>query len=226
MARRIVLTSVGSYGDLHPFIATGLALEARGFEVVIAASEDYREKVENEGLRFHPAGPSIDRVRIDTGLDSAGMVRQVAQSSTIFLVEKTIIPYAEHTFEELNACMRGADLVVASSFAIVARLVIARLGLPSVSLLLSPCAIFSAQQPPYLVEAPWLPALGRALGPWAVERVMDLGRAQLRWRTRRIAAFRRRLGLPPTPRRTSRSALSNWSPRSGQISCGLPARRA
>ena len=34
MARRIVLTSVGSFGDLHPFIATGLALKARGFEAV------------------------------------------------------------------------------------------------------------------------------------------------------------------------------------------------
>ncbi|HEY5413156.1 MAG TPA: glycosyltransferase [Caulobacteraceae bacterium] len=197
MAKRIVLTSVGSYGDLHPFIATGLALKALGLEAVIAASAEYREKVENEGLVFHAVRPTTQQLAADTGLDLGGITRQVARSSTMFIVDKAIIPYTEQSFEDLCEAMRGADLAVTSSFSIVARLAIAKLGLPSVSLLLSPCVFFSPQQPPYLPEAPWLPALGRALGPGAVKLVMDLGRAQLRWRTRPITAFRRRLGLPP-----------------------------
>ena len=197
MTRRIVLTSVGSYGDLHPFVATGLALKAAGFEAVIAASEEYREKVLNEGLAFHPVGPTLAQLTVDTGLDAGGIVRQVARSSTIFLVEKAIVPYAEQSFDELCEAARGADLMVASSFSIVARLAIARLGLPSVSLLLSPCVFFSPLQPPYLMEAPWLPALGRTFGPGPVKLFKDLGRAQLGWRTRRIAGLRRHLGLPP-----------------------------
>ncbi len=197
MAGRIVLTSVGSFGDLHPFIATGLALRARGVEAVIAASDEYRTKVEAEGLVFHAVRPSLQRVLADTGLDAAGIVSEVARSSTLFLVDKTIVPYLEQSFQDLTEAMRGADLVVASSFSIVARLAIARLGLPSVSLLLSPCVFFSARQPPHLIEAPWLPSLGRALGPWTVKLVMDIGRAQLGRRTRRIGALRRRLGLAP-----------------------------
>lgn len=196
MARRVVLTSVGSYGDLHPFIAVGLALKASGFDVVIAASEIYREKVQAEGLLFHAVRPTAAQVMADTGLDDSGLVREVVRSTTMFLVEKMVIPYAEESFEDLCAAMDGADLVVTSSFAIVARLASAKLRLPSVSLLLSPCVFFSAEDPPYLPEAPWLPALRRVLGPWAVKAVMAVGSAQLRVRMRPIAEFRRRLGLP------------------------------
>lgn len=196
MARRVVLTSVGSYGDLHPFIAVGLALKASGFDVVIAASEIYREKVQAEGLLFHAVRPTAAQVMADTGLDDSGLVREVVRSTTMFLVEKMVIPYAEESFEDLCAAMDGADLVVTSSFAIVARLASAKLRLPSVSLLLSPCVFFSAEDPPYLPEAPWLPALRRGLGPWAVRAVMAIGSAQLSARMRPIAEFRRRLGLP------------------------------
>lgn len=195
MAKRIVLTSFGSFGDLHPFIATGLALKSRGFDVVIAASDMFREKVETEGLAFREVRPSLDQLLADTGLDMAGLVRQVTRSNTIYLIDKVIIPYAEQTFEDLCAAMQGADLVMASSFALIARLAIAKLKLPSASLLLSPCVFFSARQPPYLMEAPWLPAVGRMLGPGAVKAFFDLARVNLGQRTRPLAQFRRRLGL-------------------------------
>lgn len=48
-ARRIVLTAVGSLGDLHPYIAIALGLKSRGHEAIVAASECYRNKVEGRG---------------------------------------------------------------------------------------------------------------------------------------------------------------------------------
>lgn len=47
---RIVLTTFGSFGDLHPYMAVGLALMARGHQVVLRTSRGYREKIEGEGL--------------------------------------------------------------------------------------------------------------------------------------------------------------------------------
>src|SRR5262245_16732657 len=44
--RRIVLTTLGSLGDLHPFVALALGFQARGHEAVIATSATYRPKVE------------------------------------------------------------------------------------------------------------------------------------------------------------------------------------
>jgi UDP:flavonoid glycosyltransferase YjiC (YdhE family) len=56
----ILFTTFGSYGDLHPYIALGLELRTRGHRVTIATSPTYREKVEAEGIEFHPVRPDIN----------------------------------------------------------------------------------------------------------------------------------------------------------------------
>src|SRR5215472_6880215 len=55
--RRIVLTTFGSLGDLHPYIAVALGLQARGHEAVIATSASYRQKVEALGIGFRAVRP-------------------------------------------------------------------------------------------------------------------------------------------------------------------------
>jgi rhamnosyltransferase subunit B len=72
MAKRILLVTVGSLGDLHPFIAYGVALKAAGYGPVIAATEAYRGKVQAAGPAFHPVRPTIEQLMADTGLDEAG----------------------------------------------------------------------------------------------------------------------------------------------------------
>ena len=59
MAAHFLLTTFGSFGDLHPYIAVGRGLRARGHAVTIATSEAYRAKVEGEGLRFQAARPDV-----------------------------------------------------------------------------------------------------------------------------------------------------------------------
>ena len=48
----IILTPVGSAGDVHPFIGIGRALRERGHDVTVITSGAFRETVENTGLRF------------------------------------------------------------------------------------------------------------------------------------------------------------------------------
>ena len=63
MAARIVLTTFGSLGDLHPFLALGLGLKARGHAVALATHEYYRSKIETAGLDFFPVRPNASPVR-------------------------------------------------------------------------------------------------------------------------------------------------------------------
>ena len=49
-APRMVIATASSPGDLHPFIAIGLALRARGAETVLAGPEDLLAKVRAAGL--------------------------------------------------------------------------------------------------------------------------------------------------------------------------------
>jgi UDP:flavonoid glycosyltransferase YjiC (YdhE family) len=50
---RIVLTTIGSFGDLHPKIAIAFELRHRGHDVVFATHREYQNKIEGKCL-FSP----------------------------------------------------------------------------------------------------------------------------------------------------------------------------
>ncbi|MBC7042157.1 glycosyltransferase, partial [Salmonella enterica subsp. enterica serovar Enteritidis] len=58
--RRVVLTTIGTLGDLHPFIAIGLALRKRGFTPVLAVPEDQVLKCRRAGLEAVAILPGFD----------------------------------------------------------------------------------------------------------------------------------------------------------------------
>ncbi len=147
MGKRIVLATVGSYGDLHPFIAVGVALKAIGFEAVIAASDAYRGKVEAEGLEFHPIAPSRERLVCDTGFSESDLVRGMTRSSTKFILERAIIPYLDDTYADLQAAARGADLIVPSNFSLVARVVAAITASNPIAFRATPTAMNGCRSP-------------------------------------------------------------------------------
>src|SRR4030095_6638415 len=66
VARRIVLTCWGSYGDLFPFLAIAVRLKALGHSPVLATSAFYREIVEREGVEFRQVRPDIDPADTET----------------------------------------------------------------------------------------------------------------------------------------------------------------
>lgn len=57
--RPILLTSVGSRGDVQPFLALALALRAAGFPVKLATLEGFRGWVEAHGIAFAPIRADI-----------------------------------------------------------------------------------------------------------------------------------------------------------------------
>src|ERR1700704_3373363 len=57
--KRIVISTFGSFGDVHPYVAIALELKARGHRPVIATSEVYREKMEAQGIEFCPVRPDM-----------------------------------------------------------------------------------------------------------------------------------------------------------------------
>ena len=51
---RVVVTTLGSLGDLHPFLAIARALTEAGVSTVLASAEPHRQEVEAEGVEFQP----------------------------------------------------------------------------------------------------------------------------------------------------------------------------
>ncbi|WP_339933243.1 nucleotide disphospho-sugar-binding domain-containing protein [uncultured Brevundimonas sp.] len=212
---RIVLATAGSLGDLHPFIAVGKALQARGFRAEIAASEDYRAKVEAEGLGFHAVGPGFGRLSADLGLSLAEMTRAVARSDR-FLFEWIMLPYLESGARQLLAAAEGCVAIAGSTFAAGAAMAAQRLNVPFVAVALQPTVVMSAFDPPFLPRAPWLAPARSGPRLWLNRATLALGRTTTAQWKRPINAVRHSLGLGPTDLNPVFDGV-----RAGQLSLGL-----
>ena len=61
---RVLLTSLGSAGDVNPFIALGRALKERGHRAALLVNAHYRRQVLAAGLDFSPLGTAAQTRRI------------------------------------------------------------------------------------------------------------------------------------------------------------------
>src|SRR6266581_9664881 len=78
--KRIVISTFGSFGDIHPYVAIALELKARGHRPSIATSEVYREKMDALGIEFHPVRP--DMPSVDQPNEVARVVESVMDPKT------------------------------------------------------------------------------------------------------------------------------------------------
>ncbi len=197
MPPRIVLATAGSLGDLHPFIALGLALRARGMQAEIAASPDHEDKIRAEGLAFHPIGPSLEQLQTTLGMTEVELTRAVARSNT-FLFERLLLPHLESGTRSLSNAAAGAVAVVGSTFAAGAALAAERLAIPFVPVALQPTVLMSIYDPPFLPSAPWMAPADRGTQLWLNRLTVSAARLTAdRW-TAEVDRIRVRLGLPAT----------------------------
>lgn len=195
---RIVLATIGSLGDLHPFIAVGLALEARGADVVLAVPEDHLPKVQAAGLEGRAVMPRFEEVGRRIGLPDEEIVRRVI-SDNDFLLRRVILPSTDDSVRRLLAIADGADAVVGSPVTPAAGITSERLRLPFIRAILQPMLWFSPHDPPRggpfrLLKGPPTGAIGRG---WN-RALLGVVRAELRRRFGgELNEVRRENGLVP-----------------------------
>lgn len=191
---RIILNTFGSFGDIHPYLAVALGLKRRGHQAVIATSEVYRPKTEDEGLEFRPVRPDVGEL-----LGNKEFIQKLwdPKRGTEYLIRDYIMPRVAQGFEDLLAACRGADLLLTHPVSYAGPLVAEKQKLPWLSVALQPAGFFSAYDPPVLAPAPWMKRL-EGLGPSAVRAAFTVGK----WLTAKwaepIRELRARIGLPAT----------------------------
>jgi UDP:flavonoid glycosyltransferase YjiC (YdhE family) len=191
---RVVLQAFGSLGDLHPTMAVGLALKARGHEVTLVTHEQYRLKVRRERLGFEPMPPDFG----GAGVDVEELYRKTMDGARAseFVMRELCLPHVRGQYDALARAAAGADVIVAHPLGYVAPLAAAKLGIPWVSTALQPLIQWSATDPSVYPNAPWATPLLR-LSPVFGRLFVALGRAQTRSWMAPVDALRRDLGLPP-----------------------------
>jgi rhamnosyltransferase subunit B len=157
---RVVLATLGSYGDLFPYLTLGRALTARGHSVVIATSPSHAPIVAATGLAFHPLRPDVDVS------DRALMQSLMGQIRGSERVVKLVLEMTRENYADLDAAVADADLMLTHPLTFAGPLIAQkRPSLRWASSVLAPLSFFSAYDPPLMPAAPWVSELLRLLGP-------------------------------------------------------------
>ena len=69
--KRIALVTIGTQGDVQPYIGLGIALMNHGYSVVLGATEEFESLVTSYGIEFHSMGPSIQSFLRDSRFENA-----------------------------------------------------------------------------------------------------------------------------------------------------------
>jgi UDP:flavonoid glycosyltransferase YjiC (YdhE family) len=190
-SRHYLFTTLGSLGDLHPYIAVGIGLRERGHSVTIATSEVYRGKIEGERLGFAPIRPDLGHL-----LENPEAIAELVhpRKGTEFVFRKLILPWIEQSFEDTVAAAREADLIAGHPIAFATPTVAGYLKKPWISVVLQPAILLSAYDPPGLPGASFLaPLLSRR--PVFARAFFALARRIMRRWGAPVNHLRARLGL-------------------------------
>ena len=194
--KRIVLTTFGSFGDVHPYMALALELKARGHAALIATSEAYREKIEGAGIEFYAVRPDIQ------GPDDPQMeelLRKIMdpQKGGEFLFKELIMPHLRDAYQDLSEAARGADLLVTHVITFAGPLLAQKTGIPWVSTVLAPASMWSAHDPLVPPNAIWLGPLLRAAGAGVNRAFLGVVKRFTRSWMEPVYRLRQELGLAP-----------------------------
>ena len=190
MGKRIVITSLGSYGDVNPYVGLALGLQARGHAPVIATSPYYSGYVEGAGIEFRPVRPDLDP-------HDRELVRRIMDpgKGSEFIVRELILGALRESYADLSDAVRGADAILTHPVTFAGPIVARKTGLPWLSTVLAPMSFVSAHDLPVFPPLPWAKRLERV--PGAAAALVRMARGASRSWGEPVYALRRELGLPP-----------------------------
>lgn len=188
---KIVLSTFGSLGDLHPKIAIGIELRKRGHEIVFNVMEVYRERIESLGFELSPLRPDVDP-------NNRELARELmdAKTGTEKIIKQLIMPNLQPMYEDMMSAVEDADLLITGEVVYPAKSVVEMTNIKWVSTSVAPISFFSAYDPFVPPIAKWYEKL-RFMPAIFHASFFKIMQATVRDWYRPYKKFRKKLGLDP-----------------------------
>ncbi|HTD73081.1 MAG TPA: nucleotide disphospho-sugar-binding domain-containing protein [Steroidobacteraceae bacterium] len=131
----VLLPTMGSAGDVHPFIALGMELKARGHLATILTNPIFQELIEAQGLGFLAVGTAKEANAAIANPELWHLRKGFS------VIAQVIVPAIADVFSLIERHADASTVVAFSSLAFGARLAQEKLGVPSASVHLQPSVI-------------------------------------------------------------------------------------
>jgi UDP:flavonoid glycosyltransferase YjiC (YdhE family) len=153
---KITIATVGTRGDVQPYIALGHGLQGAGHQVQIATDSIFQEFIEGTGLGFV-------EVKADPRRAMQEDIPKIGSNPVRLLgwIDRQFTPLARQYFIDMHAACQDADAVLVSALAFAAMHVAQYYEIPSLATYLYP--ITPTRAFPSMVASGlpgWLPSMG------------------------------------------------------------------
>jgi vancomycin aglycone glucosyltransferase len=139
---KVLISSIGSRGDVQPIIALALELRARGHEARLCVAPNFKEWVQSFGLTCLPIGPDLKQL-------SGGEASKNAPKPSEEQLRQLAVYTIRAQFPALIAYAQGCDLIVAAgALQLATRSVAQSLKIPYVFAAYCPAVLPSSSYPP------------------------------------------------------------------------------
>ena len=187
---RITILAAGSQGDIQPCLVLGRGLQQAGFEVLLAAPQNFADFVQRHGLHFHPLRGDVQQIMTgETGRKF--MERGGADPiQSILAMRKMLGPIAIQMMENaLDACLDADLFITLAVFAPLGKTIAEIRSIPL--MLIEPTPVLPTRNFP----APGWPVQKNLGG--ALNRFSGFAMLEVIWQWYRpfVNAFRERFGL-------------------------------
>ena len=117
MPRKVVLMTLGTRGDVQPYLALGKGLRHAGFDVTLATDSNFATDAKACGLDFSPVRADFRAIVESTDGRAAltGNPRAILR-----LVRQTVLPMTHDLLEDFRNAAEGADAIIYHPKAIAA----------------------------------------------------------------------------------------------------------
>lgn len=191
---QLLLTALGSYGDVHPMVGLGAAMQARGHQVAVISNPHFRPVIESARLELLPIGTAKEYDELTRHSDLWHPLR-----GPRLILQTGAVGLLRELYELITAnFVAGETVLGAHPLDMASRIFQERHGAPMASIHFAPVALRSMHESPRMFGMlldNWVPRPIKRLQFWLADRlIVD------RWLQEEVNGLRGELGLPPVRR--------------------------
>lgn len=105
---KVAIVTIGTRGDVQPYVALAKRLQAAGHDVVVGAPDNFAAWVEGHGIRFHPLGMDVE------AMIQTPEARRVLDGNYlgVFKLVRSMRPVMLRMLDQVWEAARHADVIV------------------------------------------------------------------------------------------------------------------